>query len=112
MKREKPTLAYYAVLYAITLICSIACGGNVSQEEAVEMCEDFLDTYCIKKDDCSFFTDREECISSLKTEIDCGAAVDVSDSYDRCIEDLESSTCNTFTFDELPASCKEVILTR
>lgn len=90
-------------------VSTLACGENVNEEEAIQMCEDLIEVYCEKEDECSVFSSKEGCESQIRTDLDCGAAVDVDESYDRCIQDIDRATCSTFG---LPASCEGVIKTR
>lgn len=104
------TLTSLLIRMAIVLgISMLACGDNLSDEEAMEKCEAFIDAYCEKEASCSLFTSMESCESQVRTDLDCGAAVGVSESYDRCLEDIERSSCSTFG---IPASCEGAILVR
>lgn len=87
------------------------CGDYESRAEiATQRCEDLMSTYCTRIEGCSYFTSHAQCVSEFRQELDCGQAVDTSDSYDRCIDQIEEAHCSAV--DELPASCEGVILVR
>jgi hypothetical protein len=88
-----------------------AFSGPEAGDAAYE-CETFLTTYCGRVNECSLNVNEQECLTDARTSINCGDAADVSASYDRCLDELESSTCDGLFGDaiELPASCQGVIL--
>jgi hypothetical protein len=47
----------------------------------------------------------------VMSSLDCGRAVSVAASYDRCISEVNSATCAAWTSNPplIPASCKMVI---
>lgn len=81
---------------------------SCTDPEAEKKCEDLIEKFCSKIDSCSLFTSKADCISAVKTSINCGKAVDVSDDYDRCMKEIDELTCSVATT-SLPASCHGVI---
>ncbi len=55
-------------------------------------CETFLTTYCSRVNECSLNVNEQECLTDARTSINCGEAADVSGSYDRCLDELRTST--------------------
>lgn len=80
-------------------------------------CQALGDSACARRVDCVApgSPDRAKLIADCKTGVmstlDCGKAVAVGESYDRCISELASATCVAFTANPplLPASCRQVI---
>ena len=109
IRKEASRVSSYIVSVLVVLgISSLACGPEID-EEADEKCERLITQVCEKEASCSFFETQESCESDMRTNLDCGAAVGVSESYDRCLDDVDRSSCSTFG---LPASCERVILTQ
>jgi hypothetical protein len=52
-----------------------------------------------------------DCKSGAMSALDCGKAVAVGDSYDRCLSEVASATCAAWTANPLlmSASCRQVI---
>lgn len=95
------------VLAVVAVHLAAGCGDDASAERAVSRCETFLATFCARAYECTGQT-YDACVTDARQHVDCGAAVDTRDSYDRCIRDLEAAHCSAF--DALPASCQGVIL--
>jgi hypothetical protein len=102
---------------AMTLIVAAACGTEPSP---VEKCDDLVDILCDRGVQCEGGS-HAECVQAVKTQLPCGSAKSVSSSYDRCIDQLQTSSCNVLfgtnsTTGELelhlPADCNSVILSR
>lgn len=85
-----------------------------------QKCETFMSTWCSRAADCWVALDPSfprseliaECTTAFKSGIDCGAAVGVSESFDRCLRDMATMTCTAVTADPpaLPAACVGAIL--
>jgi len=78
-------------------------------------CENFIAVACARNADCSNDPpDRaqrlELCKQQARTGIDCGKAVTVSESYDRCIRELGETSCEVLIASGYPKSCDKVIL--
>lgn len=86
---------------------TFACGDD--SEEAQKDCENFVNAWCTKVDSCTENDDFDSCLSLIRQDINCGAAVETSDQYDRCISDIDTVTCDTLD-GTLPASCSGAIV--
>lgn len=95
-------------LSLLLLLLTILGSGCPDVELAIERCETLQDRYCSRVDDCNLLLSRDRCLSEVRQNIDCGDAVDTTDDYDRCIDDIDTAACSSL--DELPASCRGVIL--
>lgn len=79
-----------------------------------EQCDTFVDTFCAKVAECTG-TSANKCVAEASTALACSRAVDVTDSYDACLNDLDREPCTAFIQNGapvLPADCKGVILTK
>lgn len=104
--------------FLILAVMLTSCDDD--SDAAPGKCETFVASLCGRAADCWSAIDPSlprtellaDCQSSAKTAIDCGAAVGVSDSFDRCLRDLTTATCASVTADppQLPQSCKGAIL--
>jgi hypothetical protein len=92
-----------------------ACGTEPSP---VEKCDDLVDVLCDRGVQCVGGR-HSECVQAVKTELPCGSAKAVSASYDRCLDQLQSASCNVLFGTNpttggpeirLPADCTSVIL--
>jgi hypothetical protein len=102
------------ILVALVLV---GCGS----ESAVDKCDDLVDTVCDRAVSCQpAMGTHAMCVAQIQTVLPCGQAKKVSATYDRCIDQLESSSCSVlFPTDPqtgeaelaLPADCNSVILT-
>ena len=92
----------------LVLAFGLAIAGCPDVELAVERCEDIQDQYCERVEACDLLLSKEDCLSEVRQDLDCGDAFDTTDDYDRCIDEIQQSTCGSL--DDLPASCHGVIL--
>lgn len=94
-------VAMLAVMWA-------ACGdgSDGSSSDAVAKCQAYESAVCDHLVTMCSQGTRAECETSFRQSVDCGTAVQVSDSFDRCLMDLKAQAC---TADGPPASCKAVI---
>ncbi|HKU42175.1 MAG TPA: hypothetical protein VJR89_28650 [Polyangiales bacterium] len=110
----------FALLLAVL---SLACGGPDPEQQ----CEDLLKTICKRARVCgeevlgekapaNFESDCVENVQDTALDKDCSHAVDVTSSYDTCIDEIESSSCDDFldvsgsgVKIDPPASCSKVI---
>ena len=81
--------------FAVLVVLVFGCEEETPQEK----CEAFYDLVCDRLVECagtSLPTDyKKTCIDALEKERSCSRAVEVSDSYDDCIDDFGSLECNT-----------------
>ena len=85
-------------------------------------CDEFVDVVCDRALDClSSPGSHSECVQQVQQLVPCGSAKEVSASYDRCMDQVESNSCAVlFPTDpdtgepalSLPADCNSVILVR
>ncbi len=104
--------------------CVSACvlAGCTSEPSPVEKCDDLVDVVCDRGVVClPGAGNHATCVSEVQQVLPCGSAKQVSASYDRCISQLQGSSCavlfppNPQTGNpelKLPADCMAVILTR
>lgn len=88
------------------------CGeGSPEAGDATPECEKLLSTYCGRVNECSLNINEQECLTEVRTQINCGEAAAVDDDYDRCLEEIELSTCGSLfgASIALPASCNGAI---
>jgi hypothetical protein len=93
-----------------------ACGGN----SAVDKCDDLVDVVCDRTVECVSGITKTDCVQAVQQQLPCGSAKKVSASYDRCMDQLNSDSCDVlFPPDQngqpsltLPADCNSVILER
>ena len=114
---SKTKLGLSLVLAAFALACS---------PSAEEQCTDLLETICERVTFCTEeITDTDappgfasECVKQVEKSAGvCSKAVDVSSSYDECMDEIKDSKCENFLTigsDEsvdiaFPAACKGVI---
>jgi hypothetical protein len=102
---------------AFVLVLVVGCGTD---ESPVDKCDDLVDTLCDRGVQCLGGA-HTDCVQTFQQALSCGAAKDVSSSYDRCIAQLEADSCALlFPTDpqtgdpslDLPADCMGVILVR
>ena len=104
----------YLQFCCISFVLVAACG---SEPSPVEKCDDLVDVLCDRGVQCVGGS-HAECVQAVQTSLPCGSARDVTNSYDRCIDQLQESSCNVlFGIDSagdlvvrLPADCMGVIL--
>ena len=107
------------ILIAVACACVVsACSGG-DEAGAVEKCDRFVDTLCDRIVSCIGNITHGECVQVSQQEVGCGAALEVSESYDRCIDQFSTFSCSIlFPVDpitgqpetELPADCVGVLL--
>jgi hypothetical protein len=95
--------------------------AGCATESAVDKCDDLTERLCDRAVACMPSAgNHSTCVQEVQGVLPCGAATDVSASYDRCMSQLETTSCsilfptNPQTGEaELgpPADCKAVILT-
>ena len=103
------TLNFFLCTTILTLSLGLT-GCADDQEVAIEKCEDLVNNICELVVECGFDT-LSSCKSTFKASgFDCERAVDVSSSYESCMEDIDAQTCSTFLNGDLPESCNGVIL--
>jgi hypothetical protein len=91
-------------------LLTLSCGD----EKAVQKCEAFRDVFCRRAIDCQAVADTFEiCQQQFAARVvDCGQAKGVSDSYDRCIGEMQSFACAVIfppSGTTLPQSCQGTI---
>ncbi len=118
----------------IALVCTfllVGCGGSAEEDaaDAQMKCVSFLDHYCRKVVACvpgagpamsapddwgladqEALAAQKRCMDEMKARVDCGAAVKVESSFERCLPDLDALTCPAFLRavqdSKIPASCQ------
>ena len=90
-----------------------ACGGGGSDSPEAK-CEAVFDLACERVGECMVGGLTEaQCHEALDPMVDCGAVDRVGDSYDECIDLMESLACaELFPGDQvaLPAECMGVLI--
>lgn len=80
--------------------------------DPVQACEDFVTLFCSKVNECDG-APFADCVDATELALDCGQAVAVNESYDRCLEQLDDLGCALFLGDgteyQIPASCDDAI---
>lgn len=94
------------------------CGGG--EKTAVQKCDDYLGALCDRAVGCSGrpAAERESCVQSLQLNIPCGSAKKVSETFNRCMNQIQTIACDLlFTMDQagnvtfhLPVDCNGAIL--
>lgn len=100
--------------------CLVA--GCTSEPSPVEKCDELVNVICDRAVVClPGVGNHATCVSELQQALPCGAAKQVSASYDRCISQLQGDGCSVLFPPNpqtgnpelrLPADCKAVILMR
>ena len=110
-----------------------ACGGEPQAGDATAECNALAELACehalgcltklgrLSRDD--YEQEYDDCVRAVNRQASCDEAVEVSESYDACLEDLEAEPCSTwdvpesedsFFFQEVTVihadSCEGVIL--
>lgn len=93
--------------------------GCAMEKSPVEKCDDLVDVLCNRGVQC-LGGSHAECVQAVQSELPCGSARAVSDSYDRCIDQLQAASCSSlFPPNQqgdpevrLPADCMSVVLSR
>jgi len=98
-------------LLALFAGCSSTADGT--SEAAITKCDDWSSVYCDRVLACGSPLTRKQCLDALATSLDCGRAVSVSASFDRCLSELQTFDCAVFDDgNTLPASCTKAILAK
>lgn len=106
-------------LLLVLSVCLLACSGDDDPPacaarmepdggaDPMELCEDLLSAICDREVECrDDAPTHADCVDIQRDAIDCGGIMGVSESYDRCIDDIGGQTCGAWTADtRLPASC-------
>jgi hypothetical protein len=102
----------------------VGCGGDAREKSPVEKCDDFVDSLCDRAVACIAGASgmHADCVAAFDTaDFSCADVKSVSAGYDRCMDQLRSSSCGTlFPVDpdtgdqalELPADCARILLAR
>jgi len=101
-------------------VCLVAgCGNDPSP---VEKCDALVDELCDRGMQCVPNSGTHaQCVQTIETQLSCGAVKAVSSTYDRCMDQLQTFSCQVlFPFDPqtnmqtlvLPADCMSVVLSR
>jgi hypothetical protein len=106
----------FSVSGLVVLLGLVGCGGGDSPEEK---CENFLSTVCDRGLECApaETPSHASCVDALESVVPCGMVESVGDSFDSCMDKVESNSCATlFPRDSqgevalvLPADCNGVL---
>jgi len=97
-------------ILTVAIIAAFGCGDDEeTRQQAQRNCSTFVDAWCTKIDSCLAEDAFEDCVSLIRQEINCGAAVETGEQFDQCLTDIDQTTCAAI--DSLPASCNGAILT-
>lgn len=87
----------------------VACG----EDSPVEKCDHLVDITCDRAVECiPTGGTHAECVEEVRQQLPCGSAKSVTESYDRCVDQIDSVTCGTLfpnNMLDLPADCSGVI---
>lgn len=117
MTRHLPRLATLALVVTVSslnsgcglLLGAALAGARQSCTEAVDVCEDFVVTFCDRAEACGLL-DFEECSESLiEGDFPCERAVR-ADDIDGCIDDFEDISCEDLAAKRSPRSCDDLQL--
>jgi hypothetical protein len=73
------------------MAAALGCGGSDSPEEK---CDDLIGVVCDRAVECvPGAGTRADCVQQLQSAIPCGMAQSVTDSYDRCMDQLNDNSC-------------------
>lgn len=106
-------------IVAIMGIGVMACGGGDSAEDK---CDDLIVEACNRGVECLDASpgEEDECVAEVRSVVPCGAAKEVTASYDDCMDLLSTASCSTlFPVDPdtgepvlvLPQICAGVVVT-
>ena len=98
-----------AVAFRLLVVSSVAVGllGGCGNDPSAK-CDQFVDVYCERWEKCDSRVTNSICMSAFAIGVNCDTAVAVSDSYDRCIDEVKVQDCAVFISGpdpRLPASC-------
>ena len=89
------------------------CGGG-SGNSAAQKCDSLVSLLCARAIEClNDGTTQDQCVSLVKTDLNCADADAVSSTYDACVSDVQSTSCTLLLANNtinLPATCMDVIL--
>ena len=92
----------------LLLACSSSATGPDPASEA--KCRSLETAICDRVLACDATATRPACMSAISSSLDCGRAVGVSATYDRCLTELAAFDCAVFDGGAtLPASCKDAV---
>jgi hypothetical protein len=77
----------------------------IDPQPAIARCEAFLDAACDHFMKCGRVADRAACEAATSATVDCARAVSANLSYERCIEQLDGTSCSA----SLPSVCEGTI---
>lgn len=90
----------------------VSCGGDGT--DAPAKCNALVTRLCARAIVCANDgTTQVECEAGAKTNLPCAQADAVSDGYDSCMSELQTSPCSVLLANDtlnLPATCKASIL--
>ncbi len=99
-------------------LCLVGLVGCGSEKSPVEKCDDLVEVVCDRGVECApELGTKSSCVQAIKQALPCGMAERVSNSYDRCMDQLEDNSCSAlYPRDSegdislnLPADCFAVI---
>jgi hypothetical protein len=103
----------------IVVVFVLGCG---SEPSPVEKCDALVDELCDRGVQCVPNSGTHaQCVQTVETQLSCGSVKAVSPSYDRCMDQLQTFSCQVlFPVDPqthmqmlvLPADCMSVVLSR
>ncbi|SRR5690554_7562776 len=96
----------YALLFIATVVTT-SCGEE-NYQQSIDRCEKLMVTLCEKSAATCAQSSYQDCETVFRQQMNCGNAIDTSSQYDRCIADIQNSSCPAF--DMLPSSCANVII--
>jgi len=100
-------------IVGLVLVGLCGCGGGDPagpDPAAVSKCHDLVAVVCARIVTCDSSTSNDACVSAVASSLDCGGAIGVSSSYDRCTSEIGGFDCAVLDGgNTLPASCDKVI---
>ena len=89
------TLTTITCLLALALATTAlaACGGD--DDSPADKCRDFVSDLCSRAIECvAPGESHSDCVAEISDAFACGDVGKVSDTYDECVDDLNSATCD------------------
>lgn len=109
----KNAIASLALVLSLALVACGSVDDPGTSPDAPAQCQALRAVYCQRVLTCSAGLTMAQCQDAFSASIDCGRAVGVSASYDRCLAELPTYDCAVFAGGAtLPASCSGAVLTR
>jgi hypothetical protein len=101
------------VLGAYLVVTACGSADDEHGKSPAEKCEQLLALSCQRTDECGS-SSYDECIETVTASIPCQKVTSVRDTFDACIDDLGSATCDLLYPDggttlDLPLNCLEVL---